>query len=62
MALSGLCSYFVMYTPWTSTDWLRFVTSFLIGFIVYLMFITVFRLISLKDISRLMNMGKKIIR
>lgn len=62
MALSGLCSYFVMYTSWTSTDWLRFVTSFVIGFIVYLLFITVFRLISLKDISRLMNMGKKIIR
>ncbi|GFZ85904.1 stage V sporulation protein B [Paenibacillus marchantiophytorum] len=62
MALSGLCSYFVMYTAWTSADWLRFVTSLIIGFLTYMMLITLFRLISLKDISRLMNMGKKMIR
>ncbi|MBP1966015.1 stage V sporulation protein B [Paenibacillus aceris] len=62
MALSGLCCYFVMYLPWTSVEWLRFVISSLTGFGVYMFFITVFRLISLKDLTRLMNMGKKIIR
>lgn len=62
MALSGLCSYFLMYMPWTSIEWLRFATSAMVCMISYLFFITIFRLISLKDISRLMHMGKKIIR
>ncbi|OCT14965.1 stage V sporulation protein B [Paenibacillus pectinilyticus] len=62
MLLSGLASYFIMYTPWISLTWVRFVSSLLAGFISYLIFITMFRLISLKDIGRLLNMGKKIIR
>jgi stage V sporulation protein B len=62
MALSGLACYFIMYIPWTSVEWLRFLTSSLVGFIIYMFAITVFRLISLKDLTRIMNMGKKMIR
>lgn len=62
MLLSGVVSYFIMNTPWVSMTWIRFVSSLLLGLFSYIFFITVFRLISLKDIGRLMNMGKKIIR
>nr|WP_216855757.1 stage V sporulation protein B [Paenibacillus qinlingensis] len=62
MLLSGVVCYFIMYTPWVSATWIRFLSSLLLGLFSYIFFITVFRLISLKDISRLMNMGKKIIR
>ncbi|TXK79304.1 stage V sporulation protein B [Paenibacillus sp. N3.4] len=61
MVLSGLCSYLVMYTPWTSIDWLRFVTSCLIGFFIYLLIITLFRLIRVKDMTRLLDKGKRIL-
>lgn len=62
MLLSGLVCYFIMYTPWVSATWIRFVSSLLLGLFSYIFFITVFRLISLKDIGRLLNMGKKLIR
>lgn len=62
MLLSGVVCYLIMYTPWVSATWIRFLSSLLLGLISYIFFITVFRLISVKDISRLVTMGKKIIR
>ncbi|MFD0694073.1 stage V sporulation protein B [Paenibacillus sp. GCM10027628] len=62
MALSGFCSYGVMYTHWSSLGWLRFTVSCLIGLITYLVFIVLFRLISQNDVARLVKMGKKFIR
>ncbi|OAS17611.1 stage V sporulation protein B [Paenibacillus oryzisoli] len=62
MLLSGAVCYIIMYTPWVSATWIRFLSSLLLGLFSYIVFITVFRLISLKDISRLVTMGKKIIR
>ncbi|WNR45878.1 stage V sporulation protein B [Paenibacillus roseipurpureus] len=62
MILSGFVSYCFMYTPWISLTWVRFLSSVLAGIASYIFFITTFKLISLKDISRLLNMGKKIIR
>jgi stage V sporulation protein B len=62
MALSGLCSYAVMYTPWLSIDWLRFTASCFIGILMYLLFIILFRLINQNDLIRLLKMGKKVIR
>ncbi|NEW04530.1 stage V sporulation protein B [Paenibacillus sp. SYP-B3998] len=62
MALSGLCSYAVMYTPWSPAEWLRFTASCIIGFIMYLLFIILFRLIHQNDLIRIFKMGKKFIR
>ncbi|MEW9700098.1 stage V sporulation protein B [Paenibacillus sp. SI8] len=62
MALSGMCCYAVMYTPWHAADWVRFTASCLIGVIMYMIFIMLFRLINQNDVIRLLKMGKKVIQ
>ncbi|MGG1555721.1 stage V sporulation protein B [Paenibacillus ferrarius] len=62
MLVSGGVSYLFMYTNWVDITWLRFVSSMISGMIAYLFIITLFKLIRLQDLQRLMHMGKKIIR
>ncbi|MBP1996762.1 stage V sporulation protein B [Paenibacillus eucommiae] len=62
MVISGISCYLTMYMNWSGIPLLRFLSACLVGGVVYVLFIWLMRLILPSDVSRLINLGKKIIR
>jgi stage V sporulation protein B len=62
MLLTGGCSYAVMHVQWADAMLLRFCASTVAGILVYVILILLLRLIVQEDLSRIIKLGRKILR
>lgn len=62
MLLTGGCCYAAMHIHWADAALLRFCVSSALGFIIYGVMILLLRLIDQQDLSRIVQLGRKIFR
>ncbi|WP_240414335.1 stage V sporulation protein B [Paenibacillus periandrae] len=62
MFVSGWCSYILMYTHWMDGEALRFAVSCIAGVIIYLSCSVLLRLIDRTDLTRVLMLGRKLIK
>ncbi len=62
MIISGFGIYAAMYTPWIERELIRFTAACLLGLTIYLILSILFRLVNRSDFTRIMRLGKKVIR
>ncbi|MCR8644108.1 stage V sporulation protein B [Paenibacillus sp. N1-5-1-14] len=62
MTVSGLLCNAVMEIPWTASEGIRFFAACIIALATYLFMILILKLINRSDLSRILRMGRKIVK
>ncbi|WP_442603509.1 stage V sporulation protein B [Paenibacillus sp. KN14-4R] len=62
MTVTGFVCNFVMQVHWTSSETLRFLTASMTAFLTYLFMIIALKLINRTDLTRILKLGRKIVK